>query len=172
MPDEIVYLERKLFPEEAFNNDQDLKNEIMQKVEMRLSNETSQEKMEVNDIFIIEPKETKLEKSSKKQCPTSKIELKLRDMYAVSVNRHDGVSLQAKKSSERTRFFKFDSNGKIYSKDTIEKSSKRRKRRNLEKRRLFAKKYRKGLIQKKKHKKAQNKTIKNNNFEEKSGKRD
>jgi hypothetical protein len=171
MPDEIDYLERKLFPEVAFNDEEELKQEVVKKVEMRLSDQDHESKEKVNEIFIIETKapQESVPMTNRKIVPTSKIELKLRDMYAVSVNRYGENSIQPAKSSERTRFFKFDSKDKEESKDAIVKSSTRRKKQNLEKRRLFAKKHKRNLLRKKREKKAKNKTIKNNNFEEKSG---
>ena len=166
MPDEVAYLERKLFPEVAFNDEEQLRNEVLQKVEFRLAQEKEVEE-EVNEVFVIPS--IKNETMTRRNMGTSKIELRLKDMYANTMNR-EKVSAYEQGSSERPRFFRFDANGKGLSKETIEKSSTRRKKRNLEKRRKFAKKYKRDLLKKRRNKREGERILQNKDFEEKSGK--
>jgi hypothetical protein len=167
MSDEIEYFHRKFFAQAPFDDDQQLREEVSSKVHFRLSQE-KEEPPQVQEIFKL-PSQTNLV-SSKKFVPTSRIDLKLKDMYVHTLKR-DKVSTIDRDNTQRSRIFKFDVNGKVVSKEKIEKSSTRRKMENQEKRRQFSKKYKNQLKFRKREKEKKRKTLKNRKFEEKSGKK-
>ena len=168
MPDEIDYFERKLFPEMAYNDEDELRRQVVQKVECKINREPEPEP-QVSQIFVL-PSEGNLEQPSTKRVPPStKVNLKLSEMYVHTMKR-DKTAGQNGGSTSHSRVFKFDLSKGGRSKENVEKSSSKRRRINQIKRKQFAKKYKDQRIGKILRKRDVKKTLKNNNFEEKSGK--
>ena len=116
------------------------------------------------------PSEGNLEQPSTKRVPPStKVNLKLSEMYVHTMKR-DKTAGQNGGSTSHSRVFKFDLSKGGRSKENVEKSSSKRRRINQIKRKQFAKKYKDQRIGKILRKRDVKKTLKNNNFEEKSGK--
>lgn len=168
LPDEIDYLDRKLFPRIAFDDQKQLREDVRERIEFRLSRDCDAS-AEVKDIFVVDVDTKPASKAQAPgQFPTSRIDLRLKEMYAHSVKRGK-TSNYAKWSNDRSRFFRFDLENGDQSKDSVEKSSTRRKRLNLEKRRSFAKAQRRRLARRRRDRRGLAKSTTVSRFSQKSG---